>query len=96
MPLPGPFNRYRVTAPPPTGESGPGREFPLTSATGEVTVTSIRCGESCRSRLASLGITPGVRIRVLRNTGGPLLLDVRGSRLALGRGIAAKVFVTAL
>lgn len=95
MPLPGPFGRFHVTTPPPAG-GGPGGEFPLTSATGEVTVTSIRCGESCRARLASLGITPGVRIKVLRNTGGPLLLDVRGSRLALGRGIAAKVFVTPL
>lgn len=94
MRLPGPFGRFHVTAPPPSG-GGSGEEVPLSSATGEVTVRSIQCGEGCRARLASLGITPGVRIRVLRNAGGPLLLEVRGSRLALGRGIASKILVTA-
>jgi ferrous iron transport protein A len=47
------------------------------------------------NRLTSLGLTPGVEIRVLQNFGwGPILINVRGTHIALGRGEAAKLFVT--
>jgi ferrous iron transport protein A len=37
-------------------------------------------------RLSSLGFTPGVEIEMTQNYGhGPLLVTVRGARLALGR-----------
>ena len=46
-------------------------------------------------RLAELGLTPGVEFEVLRKgNGGPLLLAVRDSRLALGRHVAQRVIVT--
>jgi Fe2+ transport system protein FeoA len=41
-----------------------------------------------RRRLAELGLTPGVQMTVLQNTGGPVLVSVRNSRLALGRQMA--------
>ena len=46
-------------------------------------------------RLAEMGLTPGVEIKLLRKCPfrGPLQIEVRGSVLALGYGIASKVFV---
>ena len=44
-------------------------------------------------RLAELGLTPGVCLRVVQDGGGPLLVSVRNSRIALGRGIASKLRV---
>ena len=46
------------------------------------------------SRMASLGFTPGVTVTVLQNFGrGPLIALVRGARIALGRGEAARIRV---
>lgn len=46
-------------------------------------------------RLAEMGLTPGVEIKVLRRGPfrGPFEIEVRGVALALGRGVASKVFV---
>jgi ferrous iron transport protein B len=52
-------------------------------------------GRSVLSRLAALGFTPGALITVLRSSDhGPLLVSLRGSRVALGRGEAAHIFVS--
>jgi len=46
-------------------------------------------------RLASLGFTPGVAVQVLQNVGhGPVLVLVRDTRVALGRGEADKIRVS--
>lgn len=43
-------------------------------------------------RAAALGLTPGVQVTMLQNYGhGPLIISVRGTRLALGRGEALKI-----
>lgn len=48
-------------------------------------------------RLVSLGLTPGAEVQVLQNWGrGPLTVEVRCARLALGRGQAARVMVEPL
>lgn len=49
-------------------------------------------------RLAEMGLTPGVEVRLLRKCPfrGPLEIEVRGSVLALGYGVASKVFVKPL
>jgi Fe2+ transport system protein FeoA len=39
-------------------------------------------------RLAEMGLTPGVEITVLQATKGPVLVAVRGARLAVGRATA--------
>lgn len=44
-------------------------------------------------RLRELGLTPGTQIRVVQDAGGPMLLSVRGSRVALGRDLAEKMWV---
>jgi len=50
-------------------------------------------GEGLTSRLNALGLTPGVEVSVIQDAGGPLLLSVRDSRLAVGRGMAQKILV---
>jgi len=59
-----------------------------------VTVIGVRAGWGLQRRLADLGLTPGVQIRVINSQmPGPVLIDLRGSRVALGRGVAQKVMV---
>jgi ferrous iron transport protein A len=46
------------------------------------------------SRLAALGLIPGTVVTVLGNAGaGPVIIEARGGRLALGRGQAARIIV---
>jgi ferrous iron transport protein A len=64
-------------------------------AAGEtVTIVALRAGWGMQRRLADLGLTPGTKIRVVHSgRPGPVVLEVRGSRLALGQGVAGKVIV---
>jgi ferrous iron transport protein A len=46
------------------------------------------------TRLVSLGFTPGAEVSMTQNYGrGPLIVTVRGTRVALGRMEAARIFV---
>ncbi|MEM1753561.1 MAG: FeoA family protein [Candidatus Methanomethylicaceae archaeon] len=65
-------------------------------AEGEVVL--IVGGRGVIMRLCSLGITPGTKIKILRKApiGGPLEIEVRGTRVAIGRGIASKILVKPL
>jgi len=57
-------------------------------------IKSLGRGLGINSRLTSLGFTPGAPVIVLQNYGhGPLVISVRGSRIALGRGEAHKIAV---
>jgi len=80
--------------------------MPLTTLrNGETgTVTSIRAGGGGRGfgrgwgfeqRLMDLGLTPGTKVTVVKSAPfhGPVEILVRGSRLALGRGMADKILV---
>jgi len=46
-------------------------------------------------RLADMGLTPGTEVKIVRNAPfrGPVEVSVRGVSLALGYGVASKVFV---
>ncbi len=59
-----------------------------------VRLVQVNGGEPGCRRLAELGLTPGVEMSVLQDEGGPLMVCVRGSRIALGRGLAHKLQVT--
>lgn len=61
-----------------------------------VRLTKIMAERKLTHRLTELGLTPGVHFEVLHDHGGPLLLAVRDSRLALGRGMASKILVEAV
>ena len=81
------------------------REVPLTTLkyneTG--TVMYIKSGRGrgqgrvwgFEKRLMDMGLTPGTKVTVVKSAPfhGPLEILVRGSRLALGRGMAERIFV---
>jgi ferrous iron transport protein A len=79
-------------------------ETVITSTHG-VSLSAIQTGESVQiqkmqgghhflSRLASLGFTPGTRLTVVQNYGrGPIIVTLRHTRVALGRGEADKILV---
>lgn len=48
-----------------------------------------------QKRLEDMGLTPGTRIKVVRSAPfhGPIEIHVRGSRLAIGRGMAKRILV---
>lgn len=61
-----------------------------------VTVVDIRAGRGLLRRLADMGLTQGVTLKVVNNPmNGPIIAKVRGSKLALGYGIAQKIMVEA-
>ena len=76
-------------------------EVPLTALrAGEGgTVTYIKAGHGrggvFQKRLMDMGLTPGTRVTAVKSAPfhGPLEVLVRGSRLALGRGMAERIFV---
>lgn len=52
-------------------------------------------GRGLVGRLASLGFSPGVAVQMLQNFGrGPLIVLVRDTRVALGRGQAMKIWIS--
>jgi ferrous iron transport protein A len=60
----------------------------------EGAVVELRGGSRFLARLATLGFTPGARLTMIQNFGhGPLIVSVRDTRIALGRGEANKVIV---
>lgn len=60
----------------------------------EVTVAEIRGGRGLVQRLADMGLTPGIKLKVINSQmPGPILIDLRGSRLVLGHGVALKIMV---
>ena len=51
-------------------------------------------GQGLNSRLASMGLVPNVEIKVMNNSHpGPFVINVKNSRIALGRGMASKIRV---
>ncbi len=58
------------------------------------TYKSISAEKAVASRLTSLGFTPGVEIEMVQNYGrGPLLVTIRGTRVALGRQEARSITI---
>lgn len=52
-------------------------------------------GDRFNKRLNDLGLTPGTKVTVVKSApfNGPLEVFVRGSRLAIGRGMASRILV---
>jgi ferrous iron transport protein A len=67
-------------------------------APGEIGIVhGLTGGRDFSSRLAGLGLTPGGEVTVMQNFGhGPIIVLVRSTRIALGRGEAMKVQVRKL
>jgi ferrous iron transport protein A len=58
-------------------------------------IISVLGGKMLTKRLADLGITSGTEVKVIRRTlfSGPVQVEVAGSRLVLGWGLASKIMV---
>lgn len=57
-------------------------------------VRALHGGRGFVGRLAAMGFTPGATITMMRNSGfGPVIVAVRGSQVALGRGEARRVLL---
>jgi ferrous iron transport protein A len=69
--------------------------IPLTSVNPgqEVTLIDIQGGRGLRSKLYSMGLIPGVKLTLVGNRGGPIMVAVNDTRLALGFGMARKIMV---
>lgn len=58
------------------------------------TVLTLNGGPGFVGRMAALGFTPGVEVKMVRNPGrGPLIVSVLDTHIALGRGQAGRVQV---
>jgi ferrous iron transport protein A len=60
-----------------------------------VRVVNFRGGWGMQRRLAQLGFIPGNKIRIIRKAPfhGPLILEVEGREIVLGRRIASHIVV---
>jgi ferrous iron transport protein A len=57
-------------------------------------IRAIQGGHMLCSRLACLGFTPGALVTIAQNAGhGPVIVCLRDTRVALGRGEAQKILV---
>jgi len=60
----------------------------------KIIIQDIDGGRGIRSKLYSMGLIPGAKLTVLRgNCSGPIMVAVKDSRLAIGRGMAQKIIV---
>ncbi|MEY8388619.1 FeoA family protein [Oscillospiraceae bacterium 38-13] len=67
--------------------------MPLSMAkTGEpVTILRITGKDEVRQHLAELGFVPGSAVTVVSGMAGNLIIQVKGSRVALDRGMANRI-----
>ena len=60
----------------------------------QVVLIQLNMPKSTVNRLLSLGFTPGVEISIMQNYGrGPMVVNIRGTRVALGRCEASDILV---
>lgn len=57
-------------------------------------VTAIEAGRGLKGRLAALGILVNSALKIIRNDGNDqIIIQVKQSRIILGRGMTHKIFV---
>jgi Fe2+ transport system protein FeoA len=60
----------------------------------QVQLSKVVAGRGLKARLAAMGLLPGVKFRIINNGHpGPSVIDLKGARIVLGKGMAAKIFV---
>ena len=61
-----------------------------------VRILNITGGHGVKNRLAAIGLFPGAEVKVVKSPPGPVIVEVAGSRVAIGQGMAKKVVVERL
>lgn len=56
-------------------------------------ICGISAGCNARSRLCELGLNKGVSVKIVKNDIGPLILNIQGHKLAIGKGLASKIII---
>jgi len=60
----------------------------------KVKLVSINAGHGLNGRLATMGLIPNAQLNVISNSHpGPFVVQVKDSRIILGRGMANKIMV---
>lgn len=72
---------------------GPGMPLSMAASGERVKVDRLAGGCDIRHRLTAMGLSTGDEIEIVNNC-GPIIVNVKGSRLAIGRGLAQKIIVT--
>jgi ferrous iron transport protein A len=70
--------------------------FPLSTVRSgkEVTLVSVKGGRGLRARLTDMGLSEGMRLRVIHShRPGPCIILAGSTRLVLGHGMTQKVMV---
>jgi Fe2+ transport system protein FeoA len=70
---------------------------PLSQVAKGRTVMLVRVDAGCglNNRLAAMGLLPNVQFKVMDNQHpGPFVINLKGSRMALGHGMANKIIVS--
>lgn len=56
-------------------------------------VQMINGGERVKRRLCDVGVIKGEMIKVKENMSGNIVIEVKGNKLAIGKGMAMKILV---
>ena len=76
------------------GDGGAAMPLALALPGQELELVSISGGRRFQHRMVEMGLAPGVRFSVVaRGSPGPFILQLKGSRLVVGRGMSDRLFV---
>ncbi|WHH58717.1 FeoA family protein [Petroclostridium sp. X23] len=59
----------------------------------EAVIKICNARETTKKFLEGLGIIPGTKISVISENGGNVIISVKGTRLAINKGVAQKLYV---
>lgn len=65
----------------------------MVNAGQKVRLKDIFWGKKLNKRLCDMGLTAGVEFDVVSNAKGASMINLRGTKLVLGRGVAQKILV---
>ncbi len=64
-------------------------------AGSKVRLVRVNAGCGLNQRLAAMGLVPGALMEIVRNEGnGQVIVNVKGSKVVLGRGMASKMIIS--
>lgn len=70
------------------------QELSSIQAGQQVKLVRIHAGLALKERLAAMGLIPQGVFRVIRNDGrGQVIIEIKGTRIILGRGMSGKIRV---
>ena len=78
-------------------ELNPGRALSSAKVGENVKLVYVDGGKGLQHRLAELGLTPGVRFRIVaKGSPGPFIVSVKGARMMLGHGMVHRIRIASL